>query len=54
MRLNKRTIGSLLVKEKYYFVWDETLPGYGLRVLPFGRKTFLIRCLAGGGCMRIE
>tara|TARA_R110000787_G_scaffold7925_1_gene26304 strand:+ start:5646 stop:6821 length:1176 start_codon:yes stop_codon:yes gene_type:complete len=52
MRLNKRNIDGLLAKEKDYFVWDETLPGYGLRVLPSGRKTFLIQYRDGGGRTR--
>ena len=42
-RLNKRTIDALEASEKDYFVWDATLPGFGVRVLPSGRKSFLIQ-----------
>ena len=42
-RLNKRTIDALEATDKDYFVWDATLPGFGLRVLPSGRKSFLIQ-----------
>ncbi|MBE7638690.1 integrase arm-type DNA-binding domain-containing protein [Sneathiella sp. P13V-1] len=42
-RLNKRTIDALEATDKDYFIWDATLPGFGLRVLPSGRKSFLIQ-----------
>ncbi len=42
-RLSKRTIDALETSEKDYFVWDASLPGFGVRVLPSGRKSFLIQ-----------
>ena len=29
-----RDAGILLVREREYFIWDEELPGFGLRILP--------------------
>ncbi|MFT6558344.1 tyrosine-type recombinase/integrase [Sneathiella sp.] len=42
-RLSKRTIDALDASDKDYFVWDATLPGFGVRVMPTGRKSFLIQ-----------
>jgi integrase len=51
-RLSKRTIDALTPSEKDYFVWEETLPGFGVRVLPSGRKSFLIQYRDAGGRTR--
>ncbi|WP_068080586.1 tyrosine-type recombinase/integrase [Polycladidibacter stylochi] len=42
-KLSKRTIDTLEIKSSDYFVWDETLPGFGIRIMPSGRKSFLIQ-----------
>jgi integrase len=48
MNLNKRTVDSLEPKSKRYFIWDGSLKGFGIRVEPTGRKTFLCRYRAAG------
>ncbi|WP_374417272.1 integrase arm-type DNA-binding domain-containing protein [Ectopseudomonas oleovorans] len=48
MNLTKRAVDSLEARTKRYFVWDSALKGFGLRVEPTGRKTFLCRYRAGG------
>jgi integrase len=46
-RLTKRLVDQLAPKGEgprtEAFVWDEALPGFGVRVLPSGRKTYLIQ-----------
>ena len=42
-KLTKRTIEALDVRESDYFVWDSELPGFGVRVLPSGRKKFVLQ-----------
>jgi integrase len=42
-RITKRLVDSLEGKERYYFVWDVDLTGFGVRVWPSGRKTYLAR-----------
>ena len=50
VNLNKRSVESLTAKSKRYFASDMALKGFGIRVEPSGRKTFLCRHrLAGTG-----
>lgn len=42
-KLSKRTLDSLLPKDKDYFAWDSELKGFGVRVSPKGQKAFLIQ-----------
>lgn len=43
MKLTKRNLDSLEPTGKRYFVWDDALQGFGVRVETSGRKTFLCR-----------
>lgn len=47
MNLNKRNVEGLAARPSRYFVRDTTLKGFGVRVEPSGRKTFLCRYRSG-------
>lgn len=37
-KLTKRLVEGAEVRDADYFVWDEDLPGFGVRVMPSGRR----------------
>lgn len=43
MNLTLRTIDALQPTDKDQWVWDDAVPGFGVRVQPSGRKTYVIR-----------
>jgi integrase len=45
-RITKRTVDSLKPGQ---IVWDETMPGFGVRCLPSGRKSYVLKYRAGSG-----
>ncbi|MBL0914219.1 MAG: tyrosine-type recombinase/integrase [Sphingopyxis sp.] len=42
-KFTKRSIEALDIRKSDYFVWDSDLPGFGVRVLPSGRKKFVLQ-----------
>jgi len=42
-KLTKRYIEDLAVPEKELLLWDESLPGFGLRVRPSGVRSYLVQ-----------
>lgn len=42
-KLTKSKIEALAIKDRDYFVWDDGLPGFGVRVFPSGRKKFVLQ-----------
>ena len=51
-RLTKRIVDAAEPREKDYFVWDDDLPGYGLRVFASGKKSYVIQYRALGRTRR--
>ena len=49
-RLTKRIIDAATLQpgEGERFIWDDELPGFGLRLLPSGRKSYVVQYKAGG------
>ena len=47
-KLTKRTVDALSLTGREYFVWDDEIPGFGLRVLPSGRKSYVVQYKVGG------
>lgn len=53
-KLTKRVVDAAEVRPRDYFIWDGDLPGFGLRVLPSGRKRYIVQYRAGRRSRRIS
>src|SRR6476620_846292 len=47
-RLTKSAIDALPTPSRELVYWDETLPGFGVKVTPAGRKVFIVLYRTGG------
>lgn len=54
VKLTKRAIDSLQPREKDYFEWDDDLAGFGVRVWPTGKKTYVAQYRAGKQTRRFK
>lgn len=52
MRLTKAVVSELSAQSKDVFAWDDEVKGFGVRVKPSGRKTYVIRYRTNGGTSR--
>lgn len=52
MRLTKTNVADLLPAAAEYVAWDDTLPGFGVRVHSTGRKVYLVRYRTEAGTQR--
>lgn len=53
MKLTKRAIDQAEPGAKDYFLWDDELAGFGLRVWPSGRKVYVTQYRQGGRTCRL-
>lgn len=53
MRLTKRAVEAAKPAERDVFLWDDAMPGFGLRVLPSGKRGYLIQYRAKGRTRRL-
>lgn len=51
-KLNKRVVDAAQARDKDYFVWDDDLPGFGLRVFTSGKRSYVIQYRAQGRSRR--
>ena len=51
-KLSKRVVDSADVRMADYFIWDEELPGFGLRVFASGKRSYLVQYRSGGRSRR--
>lgn len=53
-KLTKRILDAAEVRTTEYFIWDDDIPGLGLRVLPSGRKGYVVQYRAGRRSRRMS
>jgi Arm DNA-binding domain len=53
-KLTKRVVDGAQPEQYRYIVWDIEVRGFGLRVAPSGRKTFIARYRAGVGALALS
>ena len=51
-KLTKRVVDAAAAREKDYFIWDDELPGFGLRIFASGKRSYLIQYRAVGRTRR--
>lgn len=51
-KITKRVVDAAEVREKDYVVWDDELPGFGLRVFVSGKRSYVIQYRAAGRSRR--
>jgi len=54
LRLTKRSVDALSSERKDTVFWDRDLAGFGVRVLPSGRKVFVVQSRGPGGSKRVS
>jgi len=52
VKLTKRVVDTALAQSKDYVLWDDELPGFGLRVFATGKRSYLIQYRADGRSRR--
>ena len=52
-KLTKRLVEAAEIRATEYFIWDDEIRGLGVRVLPSGRKGYLVQYRAGRRSRRI-
>lgn len=52
-RLTKRIVDGATPADKDYFIWDDDLSGFGLRVMRSGRRSYVIQYRSGGRTRRL-
>lgn len=53
-KITKRLVDAAEARSAEYFVWDSEIPGFGVRVLPSGRKGYVVQYRAGRRSRRIS
>lgn len=51
-KITKRVVDAAEAREKDYVIWDDELPGFGLRVFSSGKRSYVIQYRAGGRSRR--
>src|SRR5882762_9173976 len=52
VKITKRVVEAAEAQEKDYLIWDDELPGFGLRVFSSGKRSYVIRYRTKGRSRR--
>jgi hypothetical protein len=52
VKITKRIVEAAEVREKDYLIWDDELPGFGLRVFSSGKRSYVIQYRTRGRSRR--
>lgn len=52
-RLSKKQVESAEVRATEYMLWDSGMPGFGVRILPSGRRSYLVQYRVGTRSRRL-
>ncbi|KJS38253.1 MAG: integrase [Rhodospirillaceae bacterium BRH_c57] len=52
-KLTKRTVELLALRDTDYIVFDDDVHGFGVRILPSGKKTYMVQYRSGGRTRRV-
>lgn len=52
-RLSKRVVEAAEIRSSEYMLWDGDIPGFGVRVLPSGRRSYLVQYRVGTRSRRL-
>lgn len=53
-KITKRSLEKITPSAKEIFLWDDQVAGFGVRIAPTGRKTFIVQYRAGGRTRRMS
>lgn len=48
-RISRRAMDAMTPRAARYYVWDSQLAGFGVKVMPSRRKTYVFKCRTAGG-----
>ena len=51
-KITKRVVDAAGPRDKDYVIWDDELPGFGLRVFTSGKRSYVIQYRSGGRSRR--
>ena len=46
-KITKRLIEAAAVRDKDYIIFDSEIPGFGARILPSGKRSYLVQYRVG-------
>ena len=52
-RITKRTVDALEPRDREHVLWDDEIKGFGVRVRPSGRKTYIVKYRDRGCAVKV-